>query len=798
MKSFRFRILVLALSLVFIPLAATIYALTRKADEAALSQATTELHAGLTVARESLNFHGQQLAIAAQILTADFGFKEAIASGDHDTIQSALNNHGLRLHADLLLAFDLDGQLLASANRTLSANALATIADNLQHTALNSKEYSYSIVDGIPYLLVSATVRAPKPIARTILGFAISKSLTDELAQIVGMNVAFVARDDQQHIIVTTSSKHPDIDLVRELNISSNDDMRRVTTNNEQVLVQRSVLAVTNGTLLLELIEPLSKATHTFAELQGAILLIGGSTALVALLLGFWLVRAATKPIQTLTDAAARIEQGDYTTIDIDRSTKEFRQLTAAFSAMRTAVSDREQRILHQSQHDKLTGLPNYEALLATLTSRIAAKTHQDESIALILVELIQFADLNAALGHTVSDQLLCEVSRRLSNKLSHAGMVARVGSKQFMLMLPDTGADAALLLGHEVLRLIQQPVIIDDIPITINARCGVALFPTHGLQAQELTRRADLALLQAQQSESSIACFEISTEEKHKRRIQVLGDLQQAIEGNQLLLVYQPKMSMKDRRITGAEALVRWHHPVYGSVSPAEFIPHAERTGLIRQLTRWVLNAAFRQLAEWQRTGHSLAIAVNLSAADIADMSLPSDIIQLLKTYNVPASQLILEITESTVMRNADTALMAIAQLRMHGIKFSIDDFGTGHSSLAQLRRLPVDELKLEGSLVADLIVEERARTIVRSMTELSHSLGMQVVAEGIETIQMLRAVAQCGCDIAQGYLIAKPMAAADLSRWLTTQTITESLSTAIASPVLSSIGARTPSIGS
>ncbi|HEX2584179.1 MAG TPA: EAL domain-containing protein, partial [Steroidobacteraceae bacterium] len=759
MKSFRFRILVLALSLVFIPLAATIYALARKADDAALSQATTELHAGLKVARESLNFHGQQLAVAAQILTADFGFKEAIASGDHDTIQSALNNHGSRLRADLLLAFDLDGQLLASANKSLSANALSIIADNLQHTALNSREPSYSIIDGIPYLLVSSTVRAPKPIARTILGFAISKSLTDEIAQIVGMNIAFIARDDQQHIIVTTSSKYPSIDLVRELNIGIDEDVRRLSASNEEMLVQREVLPVTNGTLLLELIEPLSKATHTYAELQGAIILIGGSTALAALLLGYWLMRAATKPIQTLTDAAARIEQGDYAAIDIDRSTTEFRQLTSAFSAMRTAVSDREQRILHQSQHDKLTGLPNYEALLATLTSRIAAKTNQDESIALILVELIQFADLNAALGHTVSDQLLCEIAKRLTNKLSHAGMVARVGSKQYMLMLPDTGTDAALLLGHDVLRLIQQPVTIDDIPITINARCGIALFPTHGTKAQELTRRADLALLQAQQSESNIACFDIVTEEKHKRRIQVLGDLQQAIEGNQLHLVYQPKMNMKDRHITGFEALVRWQHPVYGVVSPAEFIPHAERTGLIRQLTRWALQAALKQLAEWQSMGFHHAVAINLSAADIADMSLPNDILNLLKIHNVPANQLILEITESTVMRNTDTALAAIAQLRTHGIKFSIDDFGTGHSSLAQLRRLPVDELKLEGTLVADLVIEERARIIVRSMTELSHSLGMQVVAEGIESVQMLRAVAQCGCDVAQGYLIAKPM---------------------------------------
>jgi EAL domain-containing protein (putative c-di-GMP-specific phosphodiesterase class I) len=338
------------------------------------------------------------------------------------------------------------------------------------------------------------------------------------------------------------------------------------------------------------------------------------------------------------------------------------------------------------------------------------------------------------------------------------------------------------LLLSHEVLRLVQQPISAGDIPITIHARCGITTYPHHGRYADELIRRADLALLQAQQSDQGIACFDITTEQKHQRRIQVLGDLQRAIDNNQLHLVYQPKMNLQDRRIVSCEALVRWRHPTYGNVSPAEFIPHAERTGSIRQLTRWVLNSALQQLSIWQQAGRNLSVAINLSAADMIDLTLPGDIMKTLKSCNVAADQLVLEITESAVMRNMEAALQAIAQLRMHGIKFSIDDFGTGHSSLAQLRSLPVDELKLESTLIADLVIEERARVIVRAVTELSHSLGMHVVAEGIETAQMLRAVAQAGCDIAQGYLISRPMPASELLTWLDTQTITSSLGNAIA----------------
>ncbi|MES1195911.1 MAG: EAL domain-containing protein, partial [Steroidobacter sp.] len=785
MRSFRSRILVLVLALVIAPLVATIYALTRKADDAATSQATTELRAAATVARESLKFHGQQLSQAAQVLTADYAFKEAIAAGDHNTILSVLDNHGARLHADLLAAFDLDNQLLGTANRQLSSSAIILLSDNLQRTALNSDSYSYSIIDGIPYLLVSATVRAPKPIARVILGFAISEALTRDIAQIVGTDVSFIARSAQQNVIVVTSNPHTNLDPATELEMNKDAGIHRINARQEHFLVQREVLPATNGTLLLELIEPLSRAAKTYTELQTAILLIGGSASLIALVLGFWLTRAATRPIGTLTDAAERIEQGDYSSFNIDRTTTEFRKLGTAFASMCAAVSEREQRILYQSQHDKLTGLPNYDALQATLTSRINAKTDAEKPISLILVDLLQFADLNAALGHSIGDRVLREVAYRLTNKFSHSGMVARVGSKQFMLMLPDTDTVGALLLAHETLHLLQQPLFIGDIPITIHARCGVACFPHHGMNAEELLRRTDLALLQAQQSDSSIACFDSVTEEKHQRRIQVLGDLQRAINENQLQLVYQPKMNMADRSIAGCETLVRWRHPVYGNVSPAEFIPHAERTGSIRQLTRWVLNTALKQLAEWQQQARSLSLAINLSAADIADVNLPNDIMQLLKKYNVAANQLMLEITESTVMKNTDTALHAISQLRLHGIKFSIDDFGTGHSSLAQLRRLPVDELKLEGSLVADLIVEERARVIARAMTELSHSLGMRVVAEGIETVQMLRAVGQSGCDIAQGYLIAKPLGAAELSTWLDTQTITSSLGNAISNQV-------------
>lgn len=772
MKSFRFRLLLLVLGLVVVPLGATIYAMARKAQTAAESQAATELQAGAAVARATLAFHGEQLSLALRVLTADFGFKEAIASADRDTLLSALENHGARIHADLATAFDMDGKLLANTLNQSSQQTVAQLRASALPGADNTRIVSYRIIDGIPYQLVYATVRAPEPIAYVVMGFALNERLAMDIAQVVGIGVSFVARDQAGHESEASSSNHPDLDLRAELNAGAG---ARLVHNSQsgqrKFLIQREALPTSDGTLLLVMHAPLDLATSAYAQLQNNILAIGGGALLLAALLASWMTQAATRPIMTLTRAAARIEHGDYNAIAPISDAPEFSQLSSAFAAMRDAVADREQRILHQSQHDELTGLLNRTAMCQSLRNDIEQHTPHGKSIAVCLIDLIQFSDINAALGHAVGDEALREIAQRLQRNAPMRSVVGRHGAKQFLVLLPDLTQADAMKLARQMLEVIQQPLMSADVPIQLHARCGIALFPAHGATAENLLRRADLALLNAQQSDIRVAVFNPDTEVSHQRRIQVLGDLQRGIEENQLRLVYQPKMDVRTRAIVSCEVLVRWQHPVHGNIPPSEFIPHAERTGAIRQLTDWVLDTALAQLAEWSRNGRHIELAVNLSAADIADATLPHTLINLLQRHGVAGQQLILEITESTVMQHIDTVLSAISSLHACGIRFSIDDFGTGHSSLAQLRRLPVDELKLEGSLIADMAQEERARMIVRAMTELGHSLGMRVVAEGVENIQLLRAISRSGCDIAQGYLIAKPMSATQLVSWLDQQ---------------------------
>ena len=431
-------------------------------------------------------------------------------------------------------------------------------------------------------------------------------------------------------------------------------------------------------------------------------------------------------------------------------------------------MAEREQRILHQAQHDELTGLANRNRIQMLISEALVSRPTQP--FTLCLIDIVRFSDINAFFGHNLGDRLVIEVAKRLTSVAPHQAQVARVGVDQFLIVLPECALDSGLLLGTDLLRCLRETIEADGIPLHLLARGGLAEYPSHGTTAEDLMRRVDVALFSAHKDASDIAVFEPAVEAAHRRRIEVLGELQHGIESGQLRLVYQPKLDLQTRTLTNCEVLVRWRHPVYGDVPPSEFIPHAERTGSIRHLTSWVLQTVATQLNIWNATGIEPEIAINLSAADIVDPDLPAEVERLLAAYKIPGRQLIFEITESVAMRNIDVALRAMERLKTLGIRFAIDDFGTGYSSLAQLSRLPVDELKLDSGLIARLAEDERAHVVIGAMVKLGHTLNMRIVAEGVENAQLMRSIAKLGCDVAQGYAIAKPLPPAGFIKWLET----------------------------
>jgi diguanylate cyclase (GGDEF)-like protein/PAS domain S-box-containing protein len=422
----------------------------------------------------------------------------------------------------------------------------------------------------------------------------------------------------------------------------------------------------------------------------------------------------------------------------------------------------------HQAFHDALTGLPNRLLLHDRLSQAILSASRDQAPLALLIMDLDRFKEVNDTLGHHYGDLLLREVGVRLRGILREADTAARLGGDEFAVLLPRADAIEAEAAARRLLGALELPFMVDGHPVEVGGSIGIAVYPTHGADPGTLLRRADVAMYVAKRSQSELSLYSADQDQNTPDRLSLAAELRTAMEQDQLELFYQPKADMVSGRITSVEALVRWRHPQRGLVPPDEFIPLAEQSGQVRVLTRWVLQAALRQLKHWQDSGRLLAMAVNLSMRDLQDPGMPDTVASLLDTWGVSSALLKLEITESTLMADPAQAMEIVRRLSAMGVRIAIDDFGTGYSSLAYLKRLAVHELKVDQSFVRHVVTDSHDVAIVRSTINLAHELGLEVVAEGIEDQPTWDLLAKLGCDTAQGYFISKPMPAAQLDTWL------------------------------
>ncbi|MEK8026415.1 putative bifunctional diguanylate cyclase/phosphodiesterase [Pseudaquabacterium rugosum] len=426
--------------------------------------------------------------------------------------------------------------------------------------------------------------------------------------------------------------------------------------------------------------------------------------------------------------------------------------------------------------HDVLTDLPNRLLLEQRLTEGVGRADASGRRLAVLFIDLDGFKPVNDLYGHGAGDQVLRTVARRLKTDLREGDTVARVGGDEFVLLAHDLAdADAALALGQRMLRRLQESLRVDERDVRVDAAIGIALYPDHG-PAARLLGAADTAMYEAKRGGGGrIVFFAPSMEVDARDQMELLGDLRRALEdpsASGLMLHYQPKVRAIDGTLIGLEALLRWQHPRRGWVSPLQFVNLAERSGLIDRLGDWVIREACAQLATWRALGLVVRVAVNLSVLQLRDVGLPSRVRARLEEHQLPAGQLMFEITESTAMQDVEATLHILDALAALGTELSIDDFGTGYSSLSYLRRLPVRELKIDRSFVRDLDEgDERqradARAIVEAVVRLAHALGLHVLAEGVETPAQRQVLVQLGCDELQGYLFARPVAGETLTRW-------------------------------
>jgi diguanylate cyclase (GGDEF)-like protein len=451
------------------------------------------------------------------------------------------------------------------------------------------------------------------------------------------------------------------------------------------------------------------------------------------------------------------------------------RAYARAYARVVAEVDERKrlaEKLQHQAFHDPLTGLPNRALLRERAIQAIGEADGEMTSTALALIDLDRFKEVNDTLGHHYGDQLLVQVGRRLAAALRTGDTVARLGGDEFAVVLPSINtAEAAIAVAKKLQAACAKPFMLEGLTLDIEASIGVALYPDHANDPEELLRHADIAMYAAKQNHAGFMLFDHAQDQHSRRRLALLGELRRAIEGHQLLLHYQPKVDAHNGRVLGVEALVRWDHPERGLVLPSEFIPLAEPTGLISPLTHHVLDIALRQCRQWRQAGHELSVAVNVSVRRLLDPEFPAEVATLLDRYQVPARQLVLEITESTIMVDPTHAVQVLGGLNGMGVQLSIDDFGTGYSSMAYLKNLPVHELKVDRSFVSQMTTSTSDTMIVRSTVDLGRSLGLRVVAEGVEDSKTWQKLKALGCDAVQGYYISRPIVADELTSWLLRQ---------------------------
>jgi diguanylate cyclase (GGDEF)-like protein len=744
-KSLRHRIAIVFVGLLVLVMGLVLALVHHSSGRIVEDETRRELAVGAKVFQRLLEQNQRQLETAAAVLSADFAFREAIATQDQPTVRSVIRNHGQRIHAQVMMVTGTDGKLIATTQYAGVAGDPFPFPDLLAAAEASGRSAGFRAMrNGQLYQVVLMPILAPTRIAWVAMGFHVDDRWADDMAGMTGLGV---------HIVRTGTPGA----------LASSAAPERAQGGTQGGSHFASVNVPLDGGLQAVLQLPVAQVQAPFEQLQGRLLGVIVVAVLVFAAGSIMLAGRIVRPLNDLSAAARRIALGDYAQPLPPAQGDEIGQLAGSFEQMRTGIASREERIGRLAYVDALTDLPNRTRFVEAF-----ARLTPGAGGAVMVVNIDRFALINNALGHLVGDRLLRAVAGQLQALVPQGGMLARLWGDQFAFLLEGAGVDAARRFADAVLAALRDPVTLDGQRLDIEAGVGIALYPDDGLDAATLLRRAELALAAAKRRHAGIAfALETGAEPAHEQ-LSLIGDMRRALAAGEFTLAYQPKLALASGRIVAVEALLRWQHPERGGIAPARFIPFAEQTGFIREITPWVLEAAVRQAAVWHAAGLDIAVSANLSTLDLLDPHLGRRVRDLLERHAVPARRLCLEITESALMDDPALAQAHLDELAGLGIKLSIDDYGVGQASLAYLKSLPVDELKLDRSFITAITESPRNAAIVESTIMLSHALGLTVVAEGVETPAELRWLREHGCDIAQGYGIGRPMTAAQLQDWL------------------------------
>jgi len=789
-KSFQTKLVLIFVVLILSVQLVTFFAVYKATLYNVVEQIKSQLLYSTETFKRQLFDRAQSLSENASVLTADYAFKEAIAEGDYETSLSVMKNLGARIEADRVILVSMDNKVIADTSSSVRGDELFPFERMIKIAEENDEAESIVVLDGALYEFVIVPVLAPVPIAWIGIGVKIDQEMVSNIQALspLALDISFLQLNDQQGWSVLASTldelAFSDVAAVITL-LNHQSETERSTVDglysvgkelpsearfmgeDNVILVMPVVTPKSSHSVIALLQYPLGKALSPYQSLFFWLKTVSILSLIFATFVSVLIARGVTKPVRILVNAANRMEQGNYKEpVNLKRQ-DELGRLASTFNIMMTGIAEREEKILNQSHHDALTGLANRSYFGLILDSQIEKSKIKEEEFSVIMVGIERLQEINNTLGHHVGDHLIKLISERLKSVLKESNTLARITGHVFTLLVPQAGEAEGLSVIQKITNTFSHSFSIEDINVDVHVSIGLSLYPHHGEDGDTLIQKADVAMYGARKSVNHFAVYDVEKDTYCKNQLSLMSDLKRGLVRNEFQLYYQPKIDLDNNRITHAEALIRWQHPVNGFMPPDLFIPLAEQAGYISMLTFWVLEQAVKQCSSWKENGWLISVAVNLSVKDLLNPGLPDIILKLLNKYQLGTESLVLEITESAVMQDPDVALCVLDQLRELGFIISIDDFGTGYSSMEYLKKLSVNNLKIDKSFVMELSSSEQDKIIVRSMIQLAHNLGLKVVAEGVEDDRALNILAENKCDYAQGYFISRPLPIEEFDKW-------------------------------
>ncbi len=762
-NSLRGRIIALCVGLVLLTTLVSLLSSWWSTNRFNNQKLVEDINVAENVFKQYLSAKESLLLTAAKVLTADFGFKQAIATQDADTISSVLNNHSRRINADLMMLIDLSGQLV-SANTDLdhtSDEFTPLMRELLKH----AEQSNFIIIDKTLYQVILLPVRAPRTVAYSLVGFKITDLVAKELKNLTTMDVSFIGQEDD---VVETS-------LTDELYGSSvldhfNNKMTHSIFGEKPVyrnrIIQLPSLSGHQVTVLLS--ADLTLSYREFEQLFFTIIILAVITVFIGVLTSGFLAKNLTTPLLQLTLLAQQFARGNYQADFVGKKqSSEITTLIDAFNNMGNDIKEREQQISFQASHDSLTGFLTRSAMLEKMESLLGLGI----DYTLVAIDIRGLRHINDKLGPRIGDECLKAVAKRICEYSEQIGGVnARIGGDEFLTLFPSQKAGQLKSSVMELMAQLQVAYLIRGLNISLRFSAGVVHCMSQGVNPDDLMRRVLIAVDTASSEQKNVHYYQEGEDEEHLERLAIIDELKQALfdDDGQLFMTYQPKINIKTQCIDKVESLIRWQRKDGQWISPELFIDLAEQSGVIVELTSWVVKTVVSQVAQWQQMGISMQAAINVSAQDIAYPSFYSHLSKQLKAHQLSGHLITIELTERDIIENEEQGIKALENLKSLGVKISLDDYGVGQTSLGRLKSLPIDELKLDKCFILKLDQSKQDQYIVQSTVSLGHQLGFSVVAEGVENKASLDLLTQIQCDYAQGYYLSRPLKSEQFIQWL------------------------------